>query len=84
MAQELYVVRHGQRRGDVDPDWAATADRVHDPRLRSSGGVAGRSAGRPGRYHSWGGLQAVQDERLGVGRNPEISVMTRRFASRAT
>lgn len=37
MAQEVYVVRHGQRRDSVDPDWEAVADRVHDPPLTELG-----------------------------------------------
>ena len=46
MAEELYVVRHGQRRDSVDPDWAATADRVHDPPLTELGRWAAWRVGR--------------------------------------
>jgi len=37
MAQDVWVVRHGQRQDTVDPDWELTADRVHDPGLTELG-----------------------------------------------
>lgn len=46
MAEELYVVRHGQRRDTVDPDWDAVADRVHDPPLTELGRWAAWRVGR--------------------------------------
>lgn len=46
MTEELYVVRHGQRRDSVDPGWAATADRVHDPPLTELGRWAAWRVGR--------------------------------------
>ena len=46
MAEELYVVRHGQRRDSVDHDWAASADRVHDPPLTELGRWAAWRVGR--------------------------------------
>ena len=46
MATELYVVRHGQRRDGVDPDWWDTADRVHDPPLTELGRWAAWRVGR--------------------------------------
>ena len=46
MAEELYVVRHGQRRDSVDSDWAAVADRVHDPPLTELGRWAAWRVGR--------------------------------------
>lgn len=46
MADELYVVRHGQRRDSVDPDWEAVADRVHDPPLTELGRWAAWRVGR--------------------------------------
>ncbi len=46
MAKELYVVRHGQRRDSVDPDWEETADRVHDPPLTQLGRWAAWRVGR--------------------------------------
>ncbi len=46
MASELYVVRHGQRRDSVDPDWEDAADRVHDPPLTELGRWAAWRVGR--------------------------------------
>jgi broad specificity phosphatase PhoE len=46
MATELYVVRHGQRRDSVDPDWEDVADRVHDPPLTELGRWAAWRVGR--------------------------------------
>ena len=46
MAQEVYVVRHGQRRDTVDPDWETVADRVHDPPLTELGRWAAWRVGR--------------------------------------
>ena len=46
MAEELYAVRHGQRRDSVDPDWEAVADRVHDPPLTELGRWAAWRVGR--------------------------------------
>jgi broad specificity phosphatase PhoE len=46
MAEELYVVRHGERRDSVDPDWTAVADRVHDPPLTELGRWAAWRVGR--------------------------------------
>lgn len=46
MAEELYVVRHGERRDSVDPDWADEADRVHDPPLTELGRWAAWRVGR--------------------------------------
>jgi len=31
MADEVWVVRHGQRQDSVDPDWDERADRVEAP-----------------------------------------------------
>jgi broad specificity phosphatase PhoE len=46
MADELYVVRHGQRQDSVDPEWEAVADRVHDPPLTELGRWAAWRVGR--------------------------------------
>jgi broad specificity phosphatase PhoE len=46
MAREVYVVRHGQRRDSVDPDWEGVADRVHDPPLTELGRWAAWRVGR--------------------------------------
>jgi broad specificity phosphatase PhoE len=37
MARALWLVRHGERRDEVDPDWAARADRPYDPPLTDRG-----------------------------------------------
>ncbi|MDS0259360.1 histidine phosphatase family protein [Haloarcula sp. S1CR25-12] len=47
MADTVWVVRHGQRRDSVDPEWEHHADRVHDPPLTELGRWA---AWRTGRY----------------------------------
>lgn len=44
MADAVCVIRYGERRDSVDPHWASTADRVHDPPLTDLGGWG---AGRP-------------------------------------
>ena len=46
MADELYVVRHGERRDSVDPEWEDVADRVHDPPLTELGRWATWRVGR--------------------------------------
>jgi len=46
MADELCVVRHGERRDSVDPDWESVADRVHDPPLTELGRWAAWRVGR--------------------------------------
>jgi broad specificity phosphatase PhoE len=46
MADALYVVRHGQRRDSVDPDWESVGDRVHDPPLTELGRWAAWRVGR--------------------------------------
>lgn len=35
--QDLWIARHANRQDFVDPDWAATADRPHDPGLSPDG-----------------------------------------------
>ncbi|MFB6176375.1 MAG: phosphoglycerate mutase family protein, partial [Halobaculum sp.] len=37
MTDAVWVVRHGQRQDSVDPNWAANAERVHDPGLTDLG-----------------------------------------------
>lgn len=37
MTDVVWVLRHGQRRDSVEPDWHETADRVHDPGLTDHG-----------------------------------------------
>jgi len=46
MADEVWVVRHGQRQDSVDPDWDERADRVHDPPLTELGRWAAWRVGR--------------------------------------
>ncbi|MFB6167981.1 MAG: histidine phosphatase family protein [Haloferacaceae archaeon] len=46
MADEVLVVRHGERQDSVDPEWAQTADRVHDPGLTELGRWAAWRVGR--------------------------------------
>ena len=46
MADELYVVRHGQRRDSVDSEWDDIADRIHDPPLTDLGRWAAWRVGR--------------------------------------
>jgi broad specificity phosphatase PhoE len=46
MADEVLVVRHGERQDSVDPEWARTADRVHDPGLTELGRWAAWRVGR--------------------------------------
>lgn len=45
MTRTLYLVRHGERRDDVDPAWAATAERPHDPPLTDEGRRQARLTG---------------------------------------
>lgn len=45
MGPTLWLCRHGQRRDTVDPDWAATADRPHDPPLTDHGRWQARQVG---------------------------------------
>lgn len=37
MSRVLWLVRHGERRDEVDPTWADTAERPHDPPLTDRG-----------------------------------------------
>ncbi|WP_142859792.1 histidine phosphatase family protein [Salinigranum halophilum] len=37
MSRVLWLVRHGERRDEVDPNWAAEAERPHDPPLTDHG-----------------------------------------------
>jgi broad specificity phosphatase PhoE len=46
MADVVWVVRHGERRDTVDPDWDSTAERVHDPPLTELGRWAAWRVGR--------------------------------------
>ena len=46
MADVVWVVRHGERQDSVDPNWEATADRVHDPPLTDLGRWAAWRVGR--------------------------------------
>ena len=46
MADTVWVVRHGERRDSVDPNWESTADRVHDPPLTDLGRWAAWRVGR--------------------------------------
>ena len=46
MADEVWVLRHGQRRDSVDPDWPQTGERVHDPPLTELGRWAAWRVGR--------------------------------------
>ncbi len=46
MTDEVWVVRHGERRDSVDPEWEQTADRVHDPGLTELGRWAAWRVGR--------------------------------------
>ena len=46
MADVVWVVRHGERRDSVDPNWEANADRVHDPPLTDLGRWAAWRVGR--------------------------------------
>ncbi len=46
MADIVLAVRHGQRRDSVDPDWEASADRIHDPGLTELGRWAAWRVGR--------------------------------------
>lgn len=43
--QALWLARHGNRQDFVDPEWAATADRPHDPRLSPDGVQQARRLG---------------------------------------
>ncbi len=42
----LWLARHGNRKDFVDPDWAATADRPHDPGLSPDGVRQAQQLGR--------------------------------------
>ncbi|MFW6316877.1 MAG: histidine phosphatase family protein [Halorubrum sp.] len=46
MADVVWIVRHGERRDSVDPDWETHADRVHDPPLTELGRWAAWRVGR--------------------------------------
>jgi len=46
MAETVWAVRHGQRQDSVDPEWDATADRIHDPPLTELGRWAAWRVGR--------------------------------------
>jgi broad specificity phosphatase PhoE len=37
MSRVLWLVRHGERRDEVDPEWADNAERPHDPPLTARG-----------------------------------------------
>jgi broad specificity phosphatase PhoE len=43
--QTIWIARHAHRQDVADPDWAATADRPHDPGLAPSGDVQARKLG---------------------------------------
>jgi len=44
--QTVWIARHANRQDFADPDWAATADRPHDPGLAPSGEDQARQLGR--------------------------------------
>jgi broad specificity phosphatase PhoE len=44
--QTIWLARHGNRQDFADPDWAATADRPHDPGLAPDGVEQARKLGR--------------------------------------
>ena len=46
VADEVWVVRHGERQDTADPEWARTAERVHDPGLTELGRWAAWRVGR--------------------------------------
>ena len=46
MADVVWVARHGERQDSVDPNWEATAERVHDPWLTELGRWAAWRVGR--------------------------------------
>ncbi len=46
MQTTLWLVRHANRQDFADPDWAATADRPHDPGLSSDGVQQAQQLGR--------------------------------------
>lgn len=48
--QILWLARHGHRQDVADPDWAATADRPHDPGLSPDGHEQARQLGRRVRH----------------------------------
>jgi len=54
MADTVWVVRHGQRRDSVDPEWESHAERVHDPPLTDLGRWA---AWRTGRHFVESGIE---------------------------
>jgi broad specificity phosphatase PhoE len=45
VTRTLWLCRHGQRRDDVDPEWAATAERPHDPPITDHGRWQARRVG---------------------------------------
>lgn len=53
MGRGIWVVRHGERRDSVDPQWPGVADRVHDPPLTELGRWAGW---RTGKYFAQAGF----------------------------
>lgn len=44
--QKIWIARHANRQDFADPDWAATADRPHDPGLSPDGVEQARKLGR--------------------------------------
>ena len=44
--QAVWLARHGNRQDFADPDWAATAERPHDPGLSPDGAAQARRLGR--------------------------------------
>jgi broad specificity phosphatase PhoE len=44
--QTVWLARHANRQDFADPDWAATADRPHDPGLSPDGEAQARQLGR--------------------------------------
>ncbi|PSQ85633.1 MAG: histidine phosphatase family protein [Bacteroidetes bacterium QH_2_63_10] len=44
--QTIWLARHANRQDFVDPDWAKTADRPHDPALSTDGMGQARKLGR--------------------------------------
>ena len=46
MPQTIWLARHANREDFVDPDWAATADRPHDPGLSDDGIEQARKLGQ--------------------------------------
>jgi broad specificity phosphatase PhoE len=56
MSRVLWLVRHGERRDEVDPSWAEDADRPHDPPLTERGR---RQAERVGERLRGQGVEAI-------------------------